>query len=248
MIKRLFLDIETSPNVGLFWKPGNKLHIGPDAIVKERGIICACWKWEGEKTVQSITWDPASQDDTRVVKRMAALIAEADEVVAHNGQSFDLAWIRGRCVQLGVPMSPRLVVQDTYRLSRSLFNLNSHTLDYLGGYLGLGHKAPSGFSLWKKIVMDKCQTSLGKMVLYCKRDVDLLQQVWDKLMPYTVSKTHVTGYIGQCPECGSHNLITRKRRFTAAGHKQVQMQCKDCGKYHTVSAKKYAKAVGKISK
>lgn len=242
MIKRLFLDIETSPNLGLFWKPGHKLSIQPDAIVKERGIICACWKWQGSDQVEYITWSE-KQDDTRVVKRMAALIAEADEVVAHNGQSFDLAWIRGRCVQMGIPMSPRLVIQDTYKLSKSLFNLNSHTLDYLGGYLGLGHKAPSGFGLWKRIVMERDSKALANMVTYCKRDVELLEQVWNKLAPYTVAKTHSSGWLGQCPECESSHLVIRKRRYTAAGHRQIQLQCQDCGKYHTVSAKRYTKAV-----
>jgi hypothetical protein len=37
--KRLFFDIETSPNIGLFWSAGFKLNIAPENIIKERAII-----------------------------------------------------------------------------------------------------------------------------------------------------------------------------------------------------------------
>jgi hypothetical protein len=49
--KRLFYDIETSPNIGLFWQSGYKLNIDHSNIIQERAIICICWKWEGQKEV-----------------------------------------------------------------------------------------------------------------------------------------------------------------------------------------------------
>ena len=52
--KRLFYDIETSPNIGFFWGAGYKVNISHDNIIKERAIICICYKWEGQDTVHSI--------------------------------------------------------------------------------------------------------------------------------------------------------------------------------------------------
>ena len=52
-IKRLFFDIETSPNIGLFWTAGYKLNISPDSIIKERAIICICYKWAGDDKIIS---------------------------------------------------------------------------------------------------------------------------------------------------------------------------------------------------
>jgi len=49
--KRLFFDIETSPNVGFFWSAGYKLNVTADSIIQERAIICICYKWEDEKEV-----------------------------------------------------------------------------------------------------------------------------------------------------------------------------------------------------
>ena len=55
-IKRLFFDIETSPNIGLFWTSGYKLNISHDSIIKERAIICICYKWAGDDKIYSLQW------------------------------------------------------------------------------------------------------------------------------------------------------------------------------------------------
>src|SRR6056297_181468 len=49
--KRLYFDIETSPNVTLTWRTGYKLNIPHDNIMEERAIICICYKWEGSDEV-----------------------------------------------------------------------------------------------------------------------------------------------------------------------------------------------------
>jgi hypothetical protein len=41
--KRLFYDIETSPNIGFFWSSSYKANIPHDNIIKERAVICICW-------------------------------------------------------------------------------------------------------------------------------------------------------------------------------------------------------------
>ena len=41
----LYFDIETSANVGLFWTSGYKISIGTENIIKERAVICICYKF-----------------------------------------------------------------------------------------------------------------------------------------------------------------------------------------------------------
>ena len=60
--KRLFFDIETSPNIGFFWQAGYKKNIDYSNIIKERAIICICYKWEGEKEVGYLHWDAKQCD------------------------------------------------------------------------------------------------------------------------------------------------------------------------------------------
>src|SRR3990167_1870554 len=81
--KLLFFDIETSPNIGFFWKAGYKLNISPENIIQERAIICVCAKWNNEEEVKSFKWN--NGDDKNLLKEFSKLINSADIVVSHNG-------------------------------------------------------------------------------------------------------------------------------------------------------------------
>ncbi len=75
-IKRLFFDIETSPNIGLFWSAGYKKTISPDNIIKERAIICICYKWEGKPKVYSLQWDK-NKCDKAMIKSFLKVLNQA---------------------------------------------------------------------------------------------------------------------------------------------------------------------------
>ena len=73
---------------------------------------------------------------------------------------------------------------DTLKMARAGFKFNSNKLDYMGDYLGLGQKIKTEFNLWKDITLKNCPIAMNKMVKYCKRDVTLLEEVYNKLQPY----------------------------------------------------------------
>jgi DNA polymerase elongation subunit (family B) len=171
--KRLYFDIETSPNIGLFWQAGYKQKIDYSNIIKERGIICICYKWEDEKEVHSLHWDK-KQCDKKLLQEFIKVANQADELVGHNGDKFDLPWIRTRCLYHRVDLFPKYVTIDTLKLSRRQFRFNSNRLDYIASYLGIGKKIKTDFNLWKDIVLNKCDKSMKKMIDYCKQDVKLL--------------------------------------------------------------------------
>lgn len=238
--RRLIFDIETSPNIGFFWSAGYKINIDYSNIIKERAIICICYKWEGEKKVYSLQWDE-NQDDKAMLEEFIQIANEADELVGHNGDKFDLAWIRTRCLFHGIQMFPKYSTIDTLKVSRSKFRFNSNKLDYIAKYLGIGAKIRTTFSLWRDILLDKDEKAMKAMIKYCKGDVVILEQVWEKLKAHTESKIHYGALYNDdkasCPECGSNDLQLVKTRMTASGTKRLQYQCKDCGKYHTFSNK-----------
>lgn len=232
--KRLYFDIETAPNVGLFWQAGYKQKIDYDNIIKERAVICIAFKWEGEE-VNALTWDK-KQDDKRLLKEFIDIANTATELVAHNGDKFDLPWIRSRCIFHRIPMFPEYQTIDTLKIARTKFRFNSNRLDYIAKYLGIGGKLETGFGLWKEIVLNKCPESLSKMVEYCKQDVILLEKVYEELSKHVYSKTHYGVVYGEgrgtCKNCGSDELVRHKIKVTAAGTRYVQYQCKTCGKYN----------------
>ena len=87
--RRLFFDIETSPNIGLFWEAGYKKNIDYSNIIQERAIICICYKWEEEKEVYALQWD-SKQNDKTMLQKFIEVANTATELVGHNGDKFDL--------------------------------------------------------------------------------------------------------------------------------------------------------------
>jgi len=243
--KRMFFDIETSFNVGIFWRSGYNLTIHPDDIIKERAIICVSWKWEGDETIHNLTWDK-NQCDKKLLKDFIKELNKSDEVIAHNGDRFDLKWLRTRCLFHGIDMFPSYQSIDTLKHAKSQFNFNSNKLDYIAKFLGVGAKLKhEGMDMWKAIIFNKDADALRRMVEYCDMDVVVLEKVYEKLAPYTKHKINYAVLRGgekfECPECGS--LGTLKTTWTtAAGTIQHRMRCGDrgnCSRTFTINNKTY---------
>jgi len=241
--KRLFFDIETSFNVGIFWRSGYNLTINPGDIIHERAIICICYKWEGEDEVHSLEWD-SKQSDKAMLKKFLKVMAQANEIVAHNGDRFDMKWLRTRCIFHGLPMPPMHNTIDTLKEAKRYFNFNSNKLDYIAKFLGVGKKMDTGgLDLWKDIVFKKSPEAMDKMVAYCQMDVNVLQAVFDKLNSYTQSKVNYAVLTGgdkyECPQCGTNNVRYNKKVTTTAGTIHHWLTCNPCNKYFKVNNKTY---------
>jgi uncharacterized protein YprB with RNaseH-like and TPR domain len=240
--RRLFFDIETSPNIGLFWEAGYKKNITTDNIIRERAIICICYKWEDEKEVYALQWD-AKQNDKRMLEQFVKVANTANELVGHNGDKFDLAWIRTRCLFHGIDMFPTYQTIDTLKVARSKFRFQSNRLNYIAEFLGLGGKIKTEFNLWKDILLNKDKVAMEKMIKYCKKDVSLLEEVYKLLGNHIAPKTHYGVVFGEdrgsCPECGagSEDLIKNNSVVTASGLTRIQYKCKVCNKFHSKTDK-----------
>lgn len=234
--RRLFFDIETSPNLGMFFEAGYKKNIGYESIIKERAIICICYKWEDEKEVSFLTWDN-NQCDKKMLQKFVEVANSADELIGHNIDKFDLAWVRTRCLLHKIPMFPNYTTIDTLKISRSKFRFNSNKLDYISKILGVGKKIKTEFAMWSNILLHKDKVAMEKMVKYCKMDVIILEKVFKQLYLHIPAKTHFGVVFGQdrgsCPECGSDAIHRNKNIVSPTGVKKIQYRCATCGKYHT---------------
>ena len=240
-IKRLIFDIEVSPCVGFFWKPSYKVSLSHDNIIHEGAIMCICWKWEHAKKVHHVEWEKG--DDRRCIEEFLPVAEEADELIAHNGDKFDVQWINTRALKHDLGPVPIWKTVDTLSIARRRFRFNSNRLDYLGKFLFGAGKIHTSFDMWKDIVLKNCSKSMKDMVKYCKQDVLLLEKVWHALQPYHTSKTHVGVLMGNekwsCPDTGSENVVKQKTRISASGMVQHQMQSNETGKYYTISNKAF---------
>ena len=240
-LKRLFWDLESAPNVGLFWKSGYKINIPPENIIREKAIICICWKWEGHRRVFSLTWDKG--DDKAMVEKFLAVAEEADELVAHNGDKFDIKWFNTQCLIHGLDPIPDFKTIDTLTIARRSFYLNSNKLDYLGTLLLGRGKDQVNYQLWRDILLYNDCKALDTLVAYCKSDVRILERVYAKVSKFSKAKTHMGVFLGKspatCAHCGSADVRRKKRNITAMGTVRHNMLCNKCHKHYTISNKSY---------
>lgn len=242
-VRRLLWDIETSPNVVLAFRAGYDVVINHDAIISERKIICIGYKFEGDKKVTVLRWDK-NQDDKAMLIEFLKVANEADELIHHFGDRFDLPWFRTRCLFHGLEPLPVYKTIDTKMWASKYFYFNSNKLDYISKFFGNKGKEKMEFSDWKDIVMNKCKKALDKMCHYCGEDVIELEKVYHKLKFCVKPKTHAGVMAGldkwTCPRDGSTNVHLSKTKISSAGTKTYQMKCNECGGYFTINATAFA--------
>lgn len=241
---RLFYDIETSPNIVLSWRVGNKVNLPHDNILEERKIICISWKWENDDKVFSLTWDE-NQCDKDIVAQFVEVLHQADETIGHNSDHFDIKWIRTRALFHGIPVSPNIKQVDTLKMARKMFYLNSNRLDYISKFLGNEGKISTEYGMWKKILLNNDRKVLKDMVTYCEQDVKELEKIYKDIVTYTRPASHFgvieNGDRCSCKGCGSKELTYSKRLVTANGTLSHEMKCKNCGTYSVFSNTDYTK-------
>ena len=226
----LFLDIETAPNLGWVW---GKWQQDVIEFKQDWYILSIGWKWADESEVHVIGLDdgndytPGTDDDSFLVAKLWDLFNEADIIIAHNGDNFDIPKVKTRFISQGfAPPSPYKTV-DTLQIARKHFKFDSNKLDELGRYLKIGRKLPhTGFDLWKRVMLGQ-PDAWTTMKKYNAHDIELLEEVYYLMRAWHPSHPNVNKGEHACPKCGSFNVQKRGFSFTAMRKKQ-RLQCSDC--------------------
>jgi hypothetical protein len=241
-VKRLFFDIETSPNIVYTWRAGWNITVTPESIIEERKIICISYKWENKPEVHRLSWDK-NMCDKQMLIDFIKVANIADELVAHNGDRFDIKWIRTRCIYHRISMFPSYRSLDTLKKAKSSFYLNSNKLDYIAKFLKVGAKMETGgFDLWKQVMVND-REALEKMGLYCDQDVLVLEAVYQEMKNYFKQNLHEGALDGKskfsCPSCSSEKVKYLKLNSTAAGTLKRLMQCGVCEHTYEINNSSY---------
>lgn len=241
----LIFDVETFPLIVYTWGLF-KQNIGINQIIEDTAIITWSAKWLGENNVLKgvLTPDEAiMRDDKRIVKDLWNLIDEADILVAHYGDKFDIPVIKGRFLKhnLGLPTPYRSV--DTKKVASKEFKLPSYKLDAIATYLGCANKIKTDFDLWKDC-SNGDEEALEKMSTYNDQDILTLEEVYLKLREYdsrhpSISVLNNTNK-PSCRVCGSTKLDPHGYKYTNSSKFQVY-KCKNCGSLNRGRSSKFNK-------
>ncbi len=232
-MKTLLLDIETAPKVAHVWR-FFKENISAKQVKEHGYIMSFAAKWLGED--QMFYEENRKDKEAKLLKSLSNLLDQADFVVAHNGEEFDLKEIRARCVVNNIkPFSPVKVI-DTLKIARREFRFPSYSLEYLTGVLGCavkkdGHKQFPGFELWLECLRQNDE-AWKEMRLYNEQDVLALEALYLKLRPWDSRHPHVNidGDNDEdivCPKCGGKHVHWRGYAYTTTGMYK-RYQCQDC--------------------
>lgn len=200
-------------------------------------MLCFAYKWLGEKQTHIValpdfkTWKKNKKDDTELVYKLWELFNEAEIIIAHNGDLFDIKKANARFIQHRLePPSPYKSI-DTLKVARRYFKFDSNKLDRLGQYLEIGRKEKNmDFSVWLGCMEGKTE-SWVKMRKYNIQDVVLLEKVYFKLRGWIKNSPNMNMLYGtsfNCPNCASEHT-TRQGIYTSRTGAYQRWKCQNCG-------------------
>ena len=234
-MKILIFDIETAPSKGFIWSLWQEIK-NYSFIDRDWYILCWAAKWLDSKEIISSAltdfkeYKTNPENDKQVLLKLRNLLDEADVVIAHNGVNFDRKKVNARFIYHGItPPSPYRMI-DTLTICRKEFAFTSNRLNDVGQFLKLGKKLDTGgFQLWKNCLAGDIK-AWGKMVKYCKRDIQLLEKVYLALRPFISQHPNINLEIDRpaCPKCGSDQVAFRGYVFTSVS-KFRRFRCSCCG-------------------
>jgi hypothetical protein len=230
--KILLLDIECAPTTAYVWGRWDQT-VSQKQVVNEGYLLTYSAKWLGEETIVSNRIYEAQNDEV-LVRELSELMSNADLIVAHNAQKFDIPLIKTRMVALGMtPPSPSKIV-DTLRIAKAEFRFPSNSLDSIAAYLGLPRKmSHSGFELWTRcMAMD--DNAFEEMLEYNVQDVVVLEEVYMRLRHWSKTHPNVALYEPagkvRCVCCGSEKLSLIDKKYYTNASTFALYNCMDCGK------------------
>lgn len=232
----VLLDIETAPNLGWVW---GKYDQNVIAFHSTTYILSFAYKVLSEAaiTVRALpdykNYSKDMENDKLLVQDLWSVLDEADIIVAHNGDAFDIKRSNARFVVHGLPPPSPFKTIDTLKIAKKHFKFESNKLDDLGQYLGVGEKmSHTGWKLWRGC-MEGDPKSWERMKEYNVQDIQLLEGAYLRLRPWATTHPNLNLYgTGvnslQCPSCSSDRI--QKRGFSyAITQVRQRLHCKACG-------------------
>lgn len=238
-LKILFLDIETAPT--LVWVWGRfKQNVGQNQVEQEGYVLTWAAKWYGDDNIVSDSLhnyptNLKAEDDKPLIESIYKLLEQADVVVGHNGDRFDLPTLNARMVYHGFkPPKPYKTV-DTLKILKNKFRFPSNRLDSVCEYLNIGNKvATGGFSLWSRC-MQGDPDAFQEMLDYNVYDVVLLEKLYLRVAPWYTTHVNLNNFkpteTMACTVCTSTDL---KKKGTVITNTSVfdSYQCGGCGHWN----------------
>lgn len=237
-LKILLMDLELTFAVYYAYPSKREQYLSDKNIIHDQFCTCAAWKWAHETStyVVKITDDKKQfkkdfRDDKIVATKLHALMTEADIIVAHNGDNFDIKHANTLFRKHGLGPISQTKSIDTLKVARKYFAFPGNSLDSLAKRFGSGGKNQK--PNWHKMT-DGDAKEIDIAAVYCKNDVDELEVIFNEMRPYMTNYPTLRKYKEapvRCDVCLSKRLQRKGEGFDGTKvYKRVK--CAECGHEH----------------
>lgn len=233
------IDIETAPILADVWNVWQQ-NVGKPQIHRRSYIMSYVSKVLGEDEVSYMDGRDTPFEDFDVTYGLRDELDEADFVVGHNFNKFDLSRIRGRVAIHGIPPFSPIKVIDTLTACRK-FGFPDNRLETMLEEFDIPvkkskHRRFEGHEMWKQCISGNMD-AWDEMVDYNIVDVVGNELLYERIKPY-IDNHPSFGIFGAeahegkvfCGFCGSEDIIKYGYRYTNLS-KFRQYKCNCCGKY-----------------
>ena len=230
----LAFDIETAPmRVWVFQLYGNDA-IGLNQIDQDSFILSFAARFLDEDKVHYIDNRKArdKSNDERIIRKAHKLLKEADILLGHNIDRFDLKKLNARFILYDLDPIPKKQTIDTLKIAKRYFSFTSNKLEYLAKFLGCGEKMTNrkfdGLRLWTECLNNN-QEAYSELELYNRMDVEVQIKVFERLKKYDHSLNFQAYTQQPLCTCGSTEFFKDGFNYTKNGTFQ-RYCCAQCGK------------------
>jgi DNA polymerase elongation subunit (family B) len=235
-LKIVTIDIETSPLLSWNWGTyeQNSLKIDREWYIMSFAIKELDKK---ETKVYSLKdfkrYKKEPTNDIELLKLLYKFLDEADVVIGHNLDGFDIKKINARFIYHTMTPPSSYKTIDTYKIAKKYFNFSSNHLNDLCEHFNIGKKLEhSGIKLWFDCMEGK-EKAWNLMKKYNKMDVIINERLYKRFLPYITNHPNYGIYLQKdfvCPNCGSKHLHSRGYAVTKTNTYR-RWQCQTCGSW-----------------
>lgn len=241
----LILDVERLDGISLqhWWDRGalKNRYIHYESVVRQPRTTIMCAKWyDSPDVIRLAEWDKGGRKT--FLKKIHALVSQADIIVGHNVDGADIPWIKGDLhIEAGLPPLPPFKTIDTLKVIRREFKSGApfKGLDAFCKIVGIEAKSDAyDARRMERAVTEKSQEDRDRLVDYCAGDVVATQGLLDWLRPHI--KNHPALFVDGkdkltvCNRCG-HDTEPTERRYVANVLSYAMRKCVNCKAYSRIS-------------
>ena len=205
-------------------------YLTPADIESWGRTICLAYKWLDSPKIHFLAeWQEGGR--SAFLERTRDLLTDADLIVGHNMQDFDLPHLEGEFIleNLGRPAPTK--VFDTLKVMRKHGNLENNQLDTLDKRFGFSGKSDKYRIDVAMAAVNGDVKAQRKLELYNRGDIRATQRVYLRLRPWGNVNLGVyfddSDTVVRCPACTSTKVQKRGVQVTGLGRYQ-RYQCQSC--------------------